>query len=71
MKRPPRPGKALALIALTLALLAGPAPGPFAQEAARPPGEGEKAPLFDIQGFASASLIGKKNLLLVFYRGHF
>jgi hypothetical protein len=71
VKRPPRPEKTLALAALALALLAGPAPGPLAQEAARLPGVGEKAPPFDIQGFDSASLIGKKSLLLVFYRGHF
>lgn len=64
-------GKSLAGLALGLALLAGAAPGPAAQEAARPPREGEKAPLFRIQGFDSASLLGKKNLLLVFYRGHF
>ena len=68
MQRWPWPGRALAGFALGLALLAG---SVFAQEAARPPREGEKAPLFDIQGFDSRSLIGKKNLLLVFYRGHF
>ena len=33
--------------------------------------EGEKAPLFEIQGFNSQKLGGKKNLLLVFYRGFF
>lgn len=32
---------------------------------------GDKAPQFVIQGFNSAALVGKKNLLLVFYRGHF
>jgi hypothetical protein len=64
------PGKALAALALGLALLAAPLPRPLAQEA-RTLKEGEKAPLFEIQGFRSDSLIGKKNLLLVFYRGHF
>ena len=32
---------------------------------------GEKAPQFEIQGFNSQKLAGDKNLLLVFYRGHF
>lgn len=32
---------------------------------------GDKAPQFEIQGFNSQDLIGKKNVLLVFYRGHF
>ena len=33
--------------------------------------EGEKAPVFEIQGFNSSGLIGKENLILVFYRGHY
>ncbi len=45
------------------------APAVFA--AAGPVGVGEKAPQFDIQGFNSQELMGKKNILLVFYRGHF
>lgn len=32
---------------------------------------GGKAPQFAIQGFNSQELMGKKNILLVFYRGHF
>ena len=32
---------------------------------------GERAPQFEIQGFNSQNLQGKKNLLLVFYRGLF
>lgn len=32
---------------------------------------GERAPQFEIQGFNSQKLQGKKNLLLVFYRGLF
>ena len=32
---------------------------------------GEKAPLFEIQGFNSQKFQGEKNILLVFYRGLF
>jgi len=64
----PWPGRVLAGLALAGALWAAPAP---ARGADGPPRQGEKAPFFDIQGFDSRSLIGKKNLLLVFYRGHF
>jgi hypothetical protein len=32
---------------------------------------GERAPQFEIQGFNSQKLQGKKNILLVFYRGLF
>lgn len=32
---------------------------------------GDKSPQFEIQGFNSEKLIGEKNILLVFYRGHF
>ena len=39
--------------------------------AAGPVKVGDKAPQFEIQGFNSEELIGKKNILLVFYRGHF
>ncbi len=45
--------------------------GPAAVSAGPAVREGEKAPLFEIQGFNSQKLGGKKNLLLVFYRGHF
>lgn len=70
MRRRPRLGRGLAILALGLL------PGFFsraglAQEADRAPREGEKAPAFEIQGFTSGSLLGKKNLLLVFYLGHF
>ena len=65
------PGGALAALALGLAVFAAPFSHSFAGEAVRLPKEGEKAPLFEIQGFKSESLIGKKNLLLIFYQGHF
>ncbi len=45
--------------------------GPVAVSAGPAVRVGEKASLFDIQGFNSHKLGGKKNLLLVFYRGHF
>jgi hypothetical protein len=32
---------------------------------------GDKSPQFEIQGFNSEKLIGEKNILLIFYRGHF
>jgi hypothetical protein len=44
---------------------------PVVFSAAGPVRVGEKAPQFDIQGFNSQELMGKKNILLVFYRGHF
>ncbi|MBI3126394.1 MAG: hypothetical protein HYZ11_02175 [Candidatus Tectomicrobia bacterium] len=62
--------RAISGFVLGLILLAAPAVQAPAQEAARLK-EGEKAPVFEIQGFSSESLIGKKHLLLVFYRGHF
>lgn len=45
--------------------------GPAAVSAGPAVRVGEKAPQFEIQGFNSQKLVGKKNLLLVFYRGHF
>ena len=36
-----------------------------------PPKVGEKAPQFEGQGIVSKALLGKKNILLVFYRGFF
>ncbi len=45
--------------------------GPSAVSAGPAVRVGEKAPQFEIQGFNSQKLEGKKNLLLVFYRGHF
>jgi hypothetical protein len=36
-----------------------------------PPKVGKKAPQFEAQGFISKALLGKKNLLLVFYRGFY
>ena len=45
--------------------------GPAAVSAGPAVRVGEKAPQFEIQGFNSQKLEGKKNLLLVFYRGHF
>ena len=44
---------------------------PAAASAAGPVRVGDKAPQFEIQGFNSQKLAGKKNILLVFYRGHF
>lgn len=35
------------------------------------PKVGDKAHEFEIQGFRLSDLKGKKNLLMVFYRGHF
>lgn len=35
------------------------------------PKVGEEAREFEIQGFRLSDLKGKKNLLMVFYRGHF
>ena len=35
------------------------------------PKAGEKAHAFEIQGFKLSDLQGKKNLVMVFYRGHF
>jgi hypothetical protein len=32
---------------------------------------GSKSPQFEMQGFNSEKLIGEKNILFVFYRGHF
>ena len=64
-------GRTLAVLALAGRLLAWPAPAAPAEGPVHPPREGEKAPLFEIQGFDSRALIGEKNLLLVFYQGHF
>jgi len=60
---------ALALgFALALSCLAA---APAAAAEAGAPKVGEKAPAFAIQGFQLAEARGKKNILLVFYRGHF
>ncbi len=62
-------GRAAAAFILFIFLAAWLAPG--AVSAAGPVRVGEKAPQFEIQGFNSQELMGKKNILLVFYRGHF
>lgn len=35
------------------------------------PKVGQKAHAFEIQGFKLSNLKGKKNLVMIFYRGHF
>ena len=35
------------------------------------PKVGDKAHAFEIQGFKLSGLKGKKNLVMIFYRGHF
>ncbi len=35
------------------------------------PKVGEKAPYFEFENFSSKKIVEKKNLIIVFYRGHF
>ena len=42
-----------------------------AQTVTEIPKVGDKAPFFEYGKFSSKNLLGKKNLIMVFYRGHF
>lgn len=71
-----RPLRAPLWLVLAAALSAWPlaAPARAAEQPGIAPGAptvGDVAPNFEIQGFDPASFLGKRNLLLVFYRGHF
>lgn len=61
-------GAAAMAAALVLAGAGAPEAAPFDENR---PKVGEKAHAFEIQGFRLSDLRGKKNLLMLFYRGHF
>ncbi len=74
-RRTCRFGPAVAGILLSLFLAAFAAPG-VAQESglpgtARAPKVGDKAPLFEHEGFDLKKQLDRGNLILVFYRGFF
>ena len=66
LKRTLRPAAmALAFVLMSAGMAAA---APFDENR---PKAGEKAHAFEIQGFKLSDLQGKKNLVMVFYRGHF
>ncbi len=61
-------GAAAMAFALVLTGAGAPDAAPFDENR---PKVGDKAHGFEIQGFRLSDLQGKKNLLMLFYRGHF
>ncbi len=59
---------ALAFLLMSVMSVDGAAAAPFDENR---PKVGDKAHAFEIQGFKLSDLKGKKNLLMIFYRGHF